>query len=139
VLRQPGDLSARLPEADVVGAIGVVAPQGWKPALAHLKTKSASASTAASSAHKNTHISASTPNGGEPGNALRKTGRAKVIAARDPINVVSAGRTFVNVKTPTTLAQQPSTIMAPYAQRANRAKAPLRLIVAVSSMSSGPA
>jgi hypothetical protein len=60
-----------------------------------LKTTSASASTAASSAYKNTHMSAWTPSGGEPGSALRRTGRAKAIAAREPINPLSAGRTSV--------------------------------------------
>jgi hypothetical protein len=41
-------------------------------------------------------ISASTPSGGEPGNALRKTGRAKMIAAIAPISVASGWRTSIN-------------------------------------------
>src|ERR1700761_1676280 len=102
------------------------------PDVAHLKITSASASTTTSSVHKNTHISASTPSGGEPGSALRRTGSAKAKAAREPINEVSGGRTLLNVKTPTTMAQQPSTTMAPYAQSAKRAKAPLRAILVVS-------
>ncbi len=109
-----------------------VAPQGPGPALAHLKTNSASDSTAASSVHKNTHMSPWMPSGGEPGRALRSTGRANVIAARAPINVASARRTSVKVNTPIASAQQPSTSIAPYAHSANSAKAPLRAIVVVS-------
>jgi hypothetical protein len=72
--------------------------------------------------------SASTPSGGEPGSALRNTGSANTIAARAPTNVASGRHTSMNVKMPTASAQQASMIMAPYAQSANSAKAPLRVI-----------
>jgi hypothetical protein len=77
-------------------------------------------------------MSAVTPSGGDPGSALRNTGRAKQIAASAPIKVASARRTSANVRIPIASAQQPSASIAQYAHSANTAKAPLREIVVVS-------
>src|SRR5262249_49811181 len=62
---------------------------GCAPSRAHAAMNRQSTIIAPSSAQKNMSMSARTPRGGAPGNALRTAGSAKIMAPRAPISVTS--------------------------------------------------